>query len=121
MADVYEQKNFTEEQLQMLHENPYVYSVSEPHLFLAKKFKKRFMTVYNVGMSSREILETHELNIDVIGDRRLSNIRKSNAFIAMFKRSILLAPSLRRRKRNHLLRWIKLSGIAMRCVICGKK
>ena len=44
-------KLFTEEQQQLLRQNPYIYSVTETRITLTKDFKEIFMTAYKAGKS----------------------------------------------------------------------
>lgn len=67
-------KLFTEEQQQLLRQNPYIYSVTETRITLTKKFKELFMTVYKAGESPRKILEDHGFDISIIGERRIWSI-----------------------------------------------
>lgn len=70
-------KIFTEEQQQLLRQNPYVFSVSATRLSLTREFKERFMAAYNAGDSPRKILEDHGFDIDVIGKKRVGNISQN--------------------------------------------
>lgn len=65
---------FTEEQQQLLRQNPYVYSVSAVRLQLTKEFKEIFLAEYNSGVSPRQILMNHGFDIDIIGERRIWSI-----------------------------------------------
>lgn len=67
-------KLFTEDQQQLLRNNPYVYSVTAARLQLSKEFKEIFMTAYNSGESPRAILVNYGFDIDVIGERRIGSI-----------------------------------------------
>lgn len=67
-------KLFTEEQQQLLRNNPYVYSVTASRLQLTKEFKELFMTAYNSGDSPRTILENYGFDIGIIGERRIWSI-----------------------------------------------
>jgi len=67
-------KQFTEEQILLLRQNPYVYSVTSCRLLLTKEFKEIFMTAYNAGEFPRKILEDHGCDIDIIGERRIWSI-----------------------------------------------
>lgn len=49
-------KLFTEEQQQLLCQNPYSYSVTETKITHTKEFKEIFMTAYKAGESPRKIL-----------------------------------------------------------------
>ena len=46
-------KLFTEEQQQLLRQNPYIYSVTETRITLTKDFKEIFMTAYKAGKSRK--------------------------------------------------------------------
>ena len=67
-------KLFTEEQISILRQNPYVYSVSPSVLALTKEFKEIFCAQYQEGKSPRTILEDHGFSIDIIGERRVWGI-----------------------------------------------
>ena len=67
-------KLFTEEQQQLLRQNPYIYSVTETRITLTKEFKELFMTAYKAGESPRKILEDHGFDISIIGERRVWSI-----------------------------------------------
>lgn len=67
-------KLFTEEQQQLLRQNPYIYSVTETRITLTKEFKELFMTAYKAGESPRKILEDHGFDISLIGERRIWSI-----------------------------------------------
>lgn len=67
-------KLFTEEQQQLLRQNPYIYSVTETRIALTKEFKELFMTAYKAGESPRKILEDHGFDISIIGERRIWSI-----------------------------------------------
>ena len=47
-------KLFTEEQQQLLLQNPYIYSVTETKMTLTKEFKDLFMTACKAGESPRK-------------------------------------------------------------------
>ena len=67
-------KLFTEEQQQLLRQNPYIYSVTETRITLTKEFKELFMTAYKASESPRKILEDHGFDINIIGERRIWSI-----------------------------------------------
>ena len=67
-------KLFTEEQQQLLRQNPYIYNVTETRITLTKEFKEIFMTAYKTGESPRKILEDHGFDISIIGERRIWSI-----------------------------------------------
>lgn len=67
-------KQFTEEQLNILRKNPYVYSVTGARMTLTKKFKEIFMTAYQAGELPRSILENHGFDISILGERRVWSI-----------------------------------------------
>lgn len=67
-------KLFTEEQQQLLRQNPYIYSVTDTRITLTKEFKELFMTAYKAGESPRKILEDYGFDISIIGERRIWSI-----------------------------------------------
>ena len=67
-------KLFTEEQLNILRQNPYVYSVTASQMALTKEFKEAFMAAYNAGEMPRKILEDHGFDIGILGNRRVWSI-----------------------------------------------
>ena len=65
---------FTKEQLNILRQNPYIYSVTGTRITLTKEFKEIFMSEYQAGESPRKILEDHGFDISIIGERRIWSI-----------------------------------------------
>lgn len=48
-------KLFTEEQQQLLRQNPYIYSVTDTRIVLTKEFKEIYMVAYKAGESPGKI------------------------------------------------------------------
>lgn len=69
-------KVFTEEQQQLLRQNPYVYSVTASRIQLTKEFKELFLAAYNAGSSPREILVNYGFDISILGERRIWSISR---------------------------------------------
>lgn len=67
-------KLFTEEEQQLLRQNPYVYSVSGASLSLTKEFKMIFLEEYQKGQSARSILENYGFDTGILGDKRVCGI-----------------------------------------------
>lgn len=67
-------KLFTEEQQQLLRQNPYVHSVTASRLQLTKEFKEIFLASYNAGTSPREILINYGFDISILGEKRIWSI-----------------------------------------------
>lgn len=67
-------RQFTEEQINILRQNPYVYSVTGARLTLTREFKEIFMTAYQAGELPRSILEDHGFDINILGKRRIWSI-----------------------------------------------
>lgn len=67
-------KLFTEEQQQLLRQNPYVHSVTGTRLQLTREFKEIFLASYNAGNTPREILINYGFDINIIGERRVWSI-----------------------------------------------
>ena len=67
-------KILSEEQQQLLRQNPYIYSVTDTRINLTKEFKEIFLAEYKSGTSPRKILEDHGFDISIIGERRIWSI-----------------------------------------------
>lgn len=67
-------QHFTEEQVNQLRKNPYVYSVTPARLTFTKEFKELFLDSYNKGELPRFILENHGFDIQILGERRVWGI-----------------------------------------------
>lgn len=67
-------KHFTQEQITILSQNPYVYSVTGARLSFTKEFKEIFLAAYQAGELPRTILEDHGFEIELIGERRIWSI-----------------------------------------------
>ena len=67
-------RQFTEEQINILRQNPYVFSVTCTRLTLTREFKELFMTAYQAGELPRSILENHGFDIGILGERRIWSI-----------------------------------------------
>lgn len=65
---------FTEEQVNILRQNPYVYAVSPSRLVFTKEFKERFISAYHQGELPRQILINHGFDTAILGDRRIWGI-----------------------------------------------
>ena len=65
---------FTNEQMQLLRQNPYTYSVTRTRLSFTKRFKEIFYTEYQAGESPREILINYGYDSEILGDRRIWGI-----------------------------------------------
>ena len=65
---------FTEEQIESLRQNPYVYSVSAIVLVLRKEFKEIFYAEYKEGALPREILRKYGFDPSILGKGRISSI-----------------------------------------------
>ena len=65
---------FTEEQIDQLRQNPYVYSVTGIRLCFTREFKERFLYFYNKGDLPRKILEDHGFDPKVLGSRRIWSV-----------------------------------------------
>lgn len=65
---------FTNEQMQLLRQNPYTHSVTRSRLSFTKKFKEIFYTEYQAGDSPRQILENHGYDSEILGDHRMWGI-----------------------------------------------
>ena len=67
-------KFFTEEQIEALRQNPYVYSVSRSNLVLRKSFKEIFYTEYMEGAYPKDIFKKYGFDPAVLGEMRIGGI-----------------------------------------------
>jgi hypothetical protein len=65
---------FTDKQIEILRENPYVYSVSPYQISLKKEFKEIFFEAGNKGKTPRQILEEYGFDPSILGEYRIKNI-----------------------------------------------
>ena len=65
---------FTEEQMQLLRDNPYTYYVTPSKLFLSIAFKEQFYRRYLNGEIPRKIFEDCGYPVDVLGSDRIWGI-----------------------------------------------
>ena len=72
--DIMNRNIFTDEQIQILRENPYVYSVSPYQISLTKEFKEIFYEEGNKGKTPRQILEEYGIDPTILGEHRIKNI-----------------------------------------------
>ena len=67
-------KVFTEEEMEMLRNNPYTYSVTPSTLYFTKEFKELFWQEYQKGEVPRQILSKYGYPADVLGKKRIWGI-----------------------------------------------
>ena len=67
-------KVFTEEEMEMLRNNPYTYSVTPSTLYFTKEFKELFWQEYQKGEVPRQILDKYGYPADVLGKKRIWGI-----------------------------------------------
>ena len=60
-------KQFTEEEQQLLRQNPYIFSVTKTKIILTKEFKEIFINACNDGKMPRKILEEHGFDLNILG------------------------------------------------------
>ena len=65
---------FTDEQIELLRNNPYTYNVTPNTLYLTKTFKELFYKEYQNGKLPRQILEEHGYPQSILGDNRIWGI-----------------------------------------------
>jgi hypothetical protein len=66
-------KTFTEKDIKLLSENPYVKSVSPKGITYTDEFKQLFIVENEKGKLPREIFEECGFDIDVIGKKRMQS------------------------------------------------
>lgn len=62
---------FTEEQIDYLNQNPFVYKVTPSRLYLTKDFKELFYSDYQDGYQPAEIFSKYGLDPNIIGEQRV--------------------------------------------------
>ncbi len=67
-------KMFTEQEVKMLRDNPYTYTVTAHILSFTKEFKDLFWKEYQAGAIPRQILEKCGYPADVLGKERIWGI-----------------------------------------------
>jgi len=67
-------KVFTDEEMEMLRNNPYTYSVTPSTLYFTKEFKELFWQEYQKGEVPRQILDKYGYPADVLGKKRIWGI-----------------------------------------------
>lgn len=65
---------FTEEQQQILRNNPYIKRVSEKAITYTIEFKERFLEEYRLGKLPSEILRGMDLDPRILGRSRVNNL-----------------------------------------------
>ena len=67
-------KLFSDKEIEILKNNKYVLNVSSKGITYTNEFKIQFITDSNNGMSSREIFEKANFDIDILGARRIESV-----------------------------------------------
>ncbi len=65
---------FTDEQMELLRENPYTFRVTPSTLYLTREFKALFYEEYQSGKAPRDILEEHGYPVSILGNQRIWGI-----------------------------------------------
>ena len=79
---------FTDEQVRMLRENPWVKSATPKYISFTKEFMMEFVDLHSKGQTRYEIFESHGLPVDVIGKSAIEHatgnwIKKANKSIPL--------------------------------------
>lgn len=69
-------KTFNEEELNILHQNPFTFKVTHNTLSFTKEFKELFLEEYNAGKVPRQILIDHGYDPKMLGNRRIWGISR---------------------------------------------
>lgn len=67
-------KPFTDEEMDVLRQNPFTFKVTRNTLSFTKEFKELFVAEYNDGNIPRQILIDHGYDPEMLGDRRIWGI-----------------------------------------------
>lgn len=71
-------REFTQEELTDLRNNPYVKSATTKTVRFTAEFKERFWSEYSAGKNPRRIIKDVGLDPDVLGEPRINGIRKQH-------------------------------------------
>lgn len=69
-------KIFTEKEIALLSNNPYVKSVSSKGITYTDEFKRIFIVEHETGKLPKEIFESHGFDVDIIGLERVNSSSK---------------------------------------------
>lgn len=67
-------KQFSDEEMDILRQNPFTYKVTRNTLSFTREFKELFLNEYNAGNIPRQILIDHGYDPEMLGDRRIWGI-----------------------------------------------
>ncbi len=67
-------KPFSDEEMNILRQNPFTFKVTRNTLSFTKEFKELFIAEYNAGNIPRQILIDHGYDPEMLGDRRIWGI-----------------------------------------------
>jgi transposase len=73
LGRVMSKKDFTENEIAILSNNPFVHSVSQKGISYSEEFKRHFITEYDKGKLPREIFEETGFDVEVIGKKRVQS------------------------------------------------
>ena len=75
--DLYMLRNyFTDEQIEILRQSPYVEKISKANVVFTEEFKAEFSRLYDSGYGPREVLRKLGINPEILGKRRIDNLAK---------------------------------------------
>lgn len=67
-------KQFSDEEMAVLRQNPFTYNVTRNTLSFTREFKELFLAEYEAGNIPRQILIDHGYDPEMLGDRRIWGI-----------------------------------------------
>ena len=96
-------KIFTEEQQQLLRQNPYIYSVTDTRINLTKEFKEIFLAEYKSGTSPRKILEDHGFDISITSVPKIKSTANFTKATGLVVYQLLMLPMTPVQKTTQML------------------
>ena len=85
-------KTFTEEERNILNQNPYTLSVSEKTIRHTLAFKEFYWKLYNEGQRPSRIFAAAGYDVNILGERRINGftqtIKKEHAKYGYFRESV---------------------------------
>ena len=71
-------KKFTQEEIEILHKNPYIKKVSEKSITYTDEFKEYFRIEYEAGKMPVEIFRSAGFDTRILGRIRIKSFRNAN-------------------------------------------
>lgn len=105
---------FSENDIKMLKDNPYILKISEKSITYADEFKEKFIELYNKGKMPTEIFRMCEIYPEIIGKKRIDtfservkNKIKANKLLEDERRTNSGRPKTRKLSKDEEIQQLK--------------